>query len=91
VPGQHAELRVERGADGSVDVRYRDRAYRAPAEDVLVLPINNTSSENLAAWFGRELLAELRRRFPDVRVLELSVAVEETAGQRGVWSYASAD
>jgi hypothetical protein len=52
-----------------------------------VLPINNTSSENLATWFGRELLAELSRRFPDVRVTDLSVAVEETAGQRGVWTF----
>jgi len=85
VPGEHDELRVERRTDGSVEVVYRDRRYTAPAEDVLVLPINNTSSENLAAWFGRELLAELARRFPDVHPTELEVAVEETAGQRGVW------
>jgi 6-pyruvoyltetrahydropterin/6-carboxytetrahydropterin synthase len=89
VPGEHAELRVSPTPDGAVEVRYRDRLYRAPREDVMVLPINNTSSENLAAWFGRELLAELRRRFPDVRVADLSVAVEETAGQRGIWSYAA--
>jgi 6-pyruvoyltetrahydropterin/6-carboxytetrahydropterin synthase len=85
VPGEHEELRIERRTDGSVEVVYRDRRYAAPAEDVLVLPINNTSSENLAAWFGRELLAELARRFPDVHPTELEVAVEETAGQRGVW------
>ena len=85
VPGEHEELRVERRPDGSVEVVYRDRRYAAPAEDVLVLPINNTSSENLARWFGRELSAELARRFPDVRPTELEVAVEETAGQLGVW------
>jgi 6-pyruvoyltetrahydropterin/6-carboxytetrahydropterin synthase len=84
VPGEHQELRIERRAD-SVEIVYRDRRYAAPAEDVLVLPINNTSSENLAAWFGRELLAELARRFPDVHPTELEVAVEETSGQRGVW------
>lgn len=88
VPGEHEELRVERRADGSVEVVYRDRRYAAPAEDVLVLPINNTSSENLAAWFGRELLAELARRFPDVQPTELEVAVEETRGQLGVWKRA---
>jgi 6-pyruvoyltetrahydropterin/6-carboxytetrahydropterin synthase len=89
VPGEHPELRVRQVLDDSMEVRYRDRIYRAPRGDVLVLPINNTSSENLAAWFGRELLTELGRRFPDVCVTELCVAVEETAGQRGVWIYAA--
>jgi 6-pyruvoyltetrahydropterin/6-carboxytetrahydropterin synthase len=84
LPGEHAELRVVEEAGDSVEVR-----YRAPRSDVIVLPINNTSSENLATWFGRELLSELGRRFPDVRVTELTVAVEETAGQRGVWTFAA--
>ena len=89
LPGEHAELRVVQEAGDSVEVRYRERRYRAPRSDVIVLPINNTSSENLATWFGRELLNELGRRFPAVRVTELVVAVEETAGQRGVWTFAA--
>ena len=91
VPGQHAELRITGRDDGTVEVRYRDRVYRAPREDVLVLPINNTSSENLAAWFGRELTAELGQRFPEVRVTDLRVAVEETSGQCGVWLFSARD
>ena len=86
VPGEHAELRVVHSPQGSTEVRYRERVYSAPSEDVLVLPINNTSSENLAAWFGRELSAELARRFPEVPVTRLRVGVEETSGQEGVWS-----
>jgi 6-pyruvoyltetrahydropterin/6-carboxytetrahydropterin synthase len=86
VPGEHAELRATPRKDGTTEVRYRDRVYSAPTEDVLVLPINNTSSENLAAWFGRELAAELERRFPEVPVTRLRVGVEETTGQQGVWS-----
>jgi len=91
LPGRHPELRILEGSGNSREIRYRDRVYQAPGEDVLVLPINNTSSENLATWFGGELLAELGRRFPDVRVRELCVAVEETAGQRGVWNYSDED
>jgi 6-pyruvoyltetrahydropterin/6-carboxytetrahydropterin synthase len=87
VPGEHATLRWTELPGGSVEVRYEDRVYRAPRSDVLVLPINNTSSENLATWFGRELLRRIRARFPDVDVSELRVAVEETAGQRGVYRY----
>lgn len=87
VPGEHPVLRWKELDDGGVEVRYQTRVYRAPREDVLVLPINNTSSENLATWMGRELLRLVGQRFPDVRVSVLRLAVEETSGQRGVYRY----
>ena len=85
VPGEHPVLRATTRADGNVEVRYQDRVYSAPKEDVIVLPINNTSSENLATWFGRQLEMRLAARFPDVDVRALRVAIEETSGQRGVY------
>jgi 6-pyruvoyltetrahydropterin/6-carboxytetrahydropterin synthase len=90
LPGEHEELRASERADGVVEVRYRERYYAAPREDVIVLPINNTSAENLATWVGRELRARLRARFPDADLRAMRVAVEETAGQRGVWRWRSA-
>ena len=87
LPAEHQELRTERRADGVVEVRYRERYYAAPSEDVLLLPINNTSAENLSTLLGRRLLARLHERYPDVIVRALSLAVEETAGQRGVYRY----
>jgi len=89
LPGEHPELRVERRADGAVEVRYRERYYAAPAEDVLVLPLNNTSAENLSALLARRLLERLRMRYPEVVVHSLGVAVEETPGQRGVYRYSA--
>jgi 6-pyruvoyltetrahydropterin/6-carboxytetrahydropterin synthase len=89
VPGEHPVLRVDARADGVTEVRYQDRRYSAPSEDVIVLPINNASSENLAAYVGRELLRLLDVRFPDVKVASLRVAVEETSGQRGVYHFRS--
>ena len=89
LPGEHPELSIERRDElDIVEVRYRSRYYAAPRADVIVLPINNTSAENLARFLGRELIARLRGRFPDVVVRRLRLAVEETAGQRGVYSYA---
>lgn len=85
VPGEHPVLRWSERADGIVEVRYMDRYYAAPRADVVVLPINNTSSENLATWFGRELSRVLHDRFADVDIARLRVAVEETSGQRGVY------
>lgn len=87
VPGEHPELTCEPGADGTTVVRYRERTYAAPSDDVLVLPINNTSSENLATWIGRELRRRLREKFPDVELERMRLAVEETSGQRGLYYF----
>lgn len=87
LPGEHRELRVEDCGDDSVEVLYRERRYVIPKPDVIVLPINNTSTENLACWIGRRLLDILPKEFEDVRVQELRLAVEETAGQRGVYHF----
>jgi 6-pyruvoyltetrahydropterin/6-carboxytetrahydropterin synthase len=70
--------------DDGIEVRYGDRIYRLPNEDVLLLPIRNTSIEELAAWFWRELEPTLG----GTAIRELSVEIEETAGQSCVYSAA---
>lgn len=87
VPGEHPELRTAALPDGRVEVTYRDRRYAVPADDVIVLPVNNLSAENLATWLGRELRRRLESAFDDVQVRLLRLSVEETSGQRGVYRY----
>ncbi|TDJ66876.1 MAG: 6-pyruvoyl tetrahydrobiopterin synthase [Planctomycetota bacterium] len=87
VPGEHPALVCEPRGDGTTEVRYEDRTYTAPSNGILVLPINNTSSENLATWIGRELRRRLEDRFPDVEINRMRLAVEETAGQRGIYYF----
>ena len=87
VPGQHSEIQIHEREDDVTEVRYRESFYAAPTEDILVLPINNTSSENFSGWIGRELRDRLEQRFDDVVVRHLRVAVEETPGQCGVYHY----
>lgn len=87
IPGEHPVLTHRTPEDGSIEVVYRDRRYVAPAEDVIVLPINNTSSENLASWLGRELRRRLEDRFDGLVVERLRLAVEETPGQSGVYVF----
>lgn len=87
VPGLHPVLTHGEREGGQTEVRYLDRLYLVPSEDVIVLPINNTSSENLATWFGHELAARLKVRFPELDVRRLRVAVEETSGQKGVYLF----
>lgn len=84
IPGEHAVLSCQQLPGDRTEIRYLDKVYVVPTDDVMVLPINNTSAENLASWLGHELLARIGKAFPGVRLRELVVGVEETPGQRGV-------
>ncbi len=85
LPGAHPRLRWKARPDGHTEVAYGDCRYLAPTEEIIVLPINNTSAENFAAWIGRGLIARLKKAFPEVQVRGLRVAVSETPGQEGVF------
>lgn len=85
VPGEHPELEVTEVDGGSLEVRYRDARFVAPADDVVVMPINNTSVENLASWFARELKRLLAERFGAAHVRTLRVSISETSGQSGIY------
>jgi 6-pyruvoyltetrahydropterin/6-carboxytetrahydropterin synthase len=85
VPGLHPTLTWTQ-ADGEVTVRYGDRRYVVPADDVCVLPIPNTSAECLARHIATQLAAELRRVAPQLRLPRLAISVEETSGQSGVFA-----
>ncbi|MCS6969775.1 MAG: 6-carboxytetrahydropterin synthase [Planctomycetota bacterium] len=85
LPGLHPALRVVPRDDGHTEVHYGSARYLAPSDEILVLPIANTSAELLAAWFGRTLLARLRARFGALRVQRLRVRIAETDGQDGIY------
>jgi 6-pyruvoyltetrahydropterin/6-carboxytetrahydropterin synthase len=86
IPGKHPVLTAERTGE-HFEIRYRERRYLIPAEEVIVLPVGNTSAENLAAWFGRRLRDCMRAQWPSLVVRRLVVGVEETPGQRGIWTW----
>jgi 6-pyruvoyltetrahydropterin/6-carboxytetrahydropterin synthase len=85
LPTEHPELKIEHQPDGHTSVIYGSDRYLVPTPEVKPLPINNTSVENLATWFGRELAQRLRDRFGASHVRRLRVAIAETPGQRGVF------
>ena len=86
IPGEHSELTCEAREEGLSEIVYRERRYLIPTEEIIVLPISNTSVENLASWVGRELLFRIGKEFPSVSISKLVVKVEETAGQWGVFT-----
>jgi 6-pyruvoyltetrahydropterin/6-carboxytetrahydropterin synthase len=88
LPGEHPDVRIGERDDGVVEVWYGDAYYAAPRGDVRVLPINNTSVENFAAYLGRELRERLVQCFEDLEISRLAVSVQETLGQRGTYHFA---
>lgn len=70
--------------DGGVTVRYEDREYRFPEEDVVILPVPNTTAEMLASYLTDELLAGLSDREGVERLTRVEMEVEESFGQSSV-------
>jgi 6-pyruvoyltetrahydropterin/6-carboxytetrahydropterin synthase len=64
--------------DDAIEVVCGERRYRFPADDVLLLPLVNTSME----LFARMLWEELAPALEGTQVEDLAVSVEESAGQR---------
>src|SRR5207245_197685 len=64
----------------AVRVRYKDREWVFPREDCILLPIENTTAELLAAYIARRLLEDLRKQH-QYEPAVLRVEVEENVGQ----------
>ncbi|MFN7453195.1 MAG: 6-pyruvoyl trahydropterin synthase family protein [Pseudobdellovibrionaceae bacterium] len=76
LPAEHPDMKIK--ANGpSLEVRFRDRFYVFPKNEVHLLPVTNTSVEQLARLLGEKL----HLSFKKWGVRKLKVAVEETRGQ----------
>ena len=64
------------------EVRFEQRRYVFPKEDVAVLPIDNTTAERIGEWFATGLLAFLDEAGAK-NVVTLTVGIEEMPGQTG--------
>ncbi|HKK53347.1 MAG TPA: 6-carboxytetrahydropterin synthase, partial [Myxococcota bacterium] len=91
VPGNHPELEISPRDDGHTEVVYRGARYLAPSDEIHVLPINNTSAENLATWIGRELKRRIAEHFGRTQIERLRLSVSETSGQWGVYYFEEDD
>ena len=84
IAAQHPLLEVRQITDAEgtmVHVRHPDGRFALPADDVVLLPIANTSSELLAEWLCDRTLAQLAEQLPDLRLRTMRVLVSESPGQ----------
>ncbi len=74
-------LRIDEGKS-SWKIRYEAKGWVFPKADVIALPINNSTAEQLARWFAERIRAQLEERGAK-NITSLAVGVEEMPGQAG--------
>jgi 6-pyruvoyltetrahydropterin/6-carboxytetrahydropterin synthase len=82
LPAENPELEIRR-TGGTLEAAYGDRRYAFPADDVILLPLRNTTAELIAGFFVAELRRELAARHPVTNLSRIRVGVEEAPGQAG--------
>lgn len=80
LPTENEDLKIAQ-RDSVVEVIYGKKQYSFPAEDVLLLPIHNTSAELLARYIVGVLREEIKRRYGGQGVVTIRVGVQESFGQ----------
>jgi len=61
-----------------------ERGWALPKEEVVALPIDNSTAERLAEWFAGRLVEELRAAGA-TNVTTITVAIEEAPGQSAAY------
>ena len=82
LPTEHTAIRVCE-EDGEVVVTFEDRRWVFPRGDCVLLPVSNTTAEQLAKYIGDKVLQKL----PEVAnqgLTRLIVSVDENEGQQGI-------
>ena len=82
LPSGNREMEIVH-ADGEFEVRHGDRRYLFPEQDVVVLPVPNTTAEMIAGWILDQLVERLIDRGAG-GVHEIEVEVEESFGQSAI-------
>ena len=74
-------LKIDEGKS-NWKIRYEAKGWVFPKADVIALPIDNSTVEQLARWFAEHIRALLEERGAK-NITSLAVGVEEMPGQAG--------
>lgn len=84
LPTENEALQITQG-DGVIEAKFQDKRYCFPAQDVVLLPIRNTTAELLARYISERLKEELRTNFGVENFTTIKVGVEESFGQEAFY------
>lgn len=77
IPEKSKHLRVQQ-SKGQVEVHFKSKFYSLPAEDTVLLPVHNITTEELARYLTERLWSFLPK---DLEIAQISLTIEETRGQ----------
>ena len=84
LPLHHKLIRLDI-TDDEVTARFGDRRWVFPRAECALLPVVNTTAEEIAAWLGREWHRWLQEQ--GVAATRIRVGIDECHGQWGVWEW----
>ena len=82
LPESHPLIEVK-SDEKEVLVTFEQRRWVFPREDCVILPVNNTTAEQLAEWMGGQLLDSLKAQ-GITNIEKLIMGVDENEGQWGI-------
>ena len=82
LPRDHAEIQVT-SDEKETTARFRDRRWVFPNEDCVILPVVNTTAEEIARVIALRVIERTREKFGS-SLTSIEVAVDENCGQWGV-------
>ena len=82
LPAHHSMIKVQENGD-EVEVRFRTKRWVFPKEDCKILPIVNTTAEELAGWIGLAVREKMKPKIGETLSM-IEIGVDENHGQ---WGY----
>ena len=82
LPQDHAEIKIT-SDDRETTATFRDRRWVFPNEDCVMLPVINTTAEEIARVIAERVIEQTREKFGNA-LTWIEVAVDENNGQWGV-------
>lgn len=82
LPEYHSEISVTRD-DGEYVARFRNRRWVFPADDCIILPVVNTTAEEIARVLAERVRERTKEKFGDA-ISTIEIGVDENHGQWGV-------
>jgi 6-pyruvoyltetrahydropterin/6-carboxytetrahydropterin synthase len=85
IPKNHPQIIIEDRENNYNIVTPDSSVFSIPKSDVLLMPIENTSAERIAAFLAFEIRSEVLAQY-QFEFNELEIEVEETPGQSAVFT-----